>query len=422
MKMERKIIAIKGGSLIDGSGKPPIKNAVVVIEGSMITRAGKEEEIKIPGAAEVIEANGKTIMPGMIDAHVHLASVVGVDPDAATAILRTPPALLVLHAAKHAREMLEAGFTTVRDVGGEMIHSEIFSLKRAIKLGLMPGPRIIAAGWVGMTAGHGDIMYNWEPTWPRKLNDPFCADGVWEIRKRIREFAREGADLIKTASSGERPYTPREYTKEELRALVDEAHALGMKVACHSTHAFGTKHAITAGVDTIEHGFGLDDEAIQMMIKSDVILVPTLSLTRPGQSLVVGRKTGEEERERAEKRRLENFRKAYQAGVKIAMGTDTFRILRDFWGQNAYEIELMVRGGMSEMEAIVATTRTCAEALGLDNQIGIIDKGKLADIIIVDGSPLDDIRTLQDNKKIHFVIKNGDIVVDRVNKGGELVL
>jgi imidazolonepropionase-like amidohydrolase len=195
-----------------------------------------------------------------------------------------------------------------------------------------------------------------------------------------------------------------------------------MKVACHSTHAFGTKHAIEAGVDTIEHGYGLDEEAIQMMIQSDVILIPTLSLTRPGRSLVVGRKPREEERERAEKRNLENFRKAYQAGVKIAMGTDTFRILRDFWGQNAYELEMMVRGGMSEMEAVIATTRTGSVALGLENQIGTIEKGKLADIVVVDGNPLDDIRILQDRNKIHYVIKNGNVWVDRVNKGGELVL
>lgn len=413
-----KNIIVEGGFLIDGTGKSPIEGAVVVIEGSMIKSVGKEGEVQIPEGAEVVNAVGKTIMPGMIDAHVHLASVVGVDPDAATAILRTPPHMLVLHAAKNAREMIEAGFTTVRDMGGLMIHSEIVSLRDAIELGLVPGPRIVAAGWVEMTAGHGDIMNNWFPTWPRKPRDPFCADGPWEIRKRIREFARERVDLIKTASSGDPPYTSRSYTLEELRTLVDEAHALGMKVACHSESTDGNKHALKAGVDTIEHGVGLDDEAIQMMIKMGTILVPTLSIySRPSSALVCGHIwPPPEELSEIRSSAIENFRKAHQSGVKIAMGTDTYRIIRDHWGQNAYELGLMVDGGMSEMEAIVATTRTAAKALGLENKIGTIENGKLADIIIVDGNPLKNIKILQDKEKIQLVIKNGNIAVDRVNK------
>jgi imidazolonepropionase-like amidohydrolase len=358
----------------------------------------------------------------MIDAHVHLASVVGVDPDAATAILRTPPSLLVLHASQHAREMLGAGFTTVRDMGGLMIHSEIVSLKDAINFGLVPGPRIMVAGWVEMTAGHGDIMNNWFPTWPRRPSDPFCADGPWEIRKRIREFARDRVDLIKTGSSGHPPYTRKSYTLEELATLVDEAHALRMRVACHSQSLEGSKHAAMAGVDTIEHGISLDDETMQLMIDAGTILVPTLSLTRPGADLVCGGVWPPPERlEEIHSLYMKNFLSAHKAGVKIAMGTDTFRILRNFWGQNAYELELMVKGGMSEMESIVATTKTGSEALGLEDKIGTIESGKLADIIVVDGNPLKDIRILQEKERIHIVLRNGRVQVDRVNKGGEFL-
>jgi imidazolonepropionase-like amidohydrolase len=412
--MSGGVTVLRDGFLIDGTGAPPSDDSIIVVRGSLVQSVGKKGKARIPKEAKIIECDGKTVMPGMIDSHVHLASVVGLDPDASTAILRTPPSLLTLHAAKHSQEMLEAGFTAVRDMGGLMIHSEIVSLRDAVEMGLTLGPRIVVAGWVEMTAGHGDIMNNWFPTLPRKPGDPFCADGPWEIRKRIREFSRERVDQIKTASSGDPPYSTRSYTLEELQTLVDEAHSLGMKVACHSWSADGNMHALNAGVDTLEHGLDLDEEATQTMVKNGTILVPTLSLTRPGSSMVSGKVWPEPERLSEERSRfIENCRRAHEAGVKIAMGSDTYRILRNYWGKNAFELELMTEAGMSNMEAIASATKIAAEALGLEHRIGTIEAGKLADIIVVDDNPLDDIRVLQDIRNIEIVIKGGAILVDR---------
>ena len=418
--MEKKIIVIKGKLLIDGNGNLPIKNAVVLIEDSVVKAVGTEEEVKIPQGAKVIDAKDKTIMPGMIDAHVHLASVVGVSPDPEYAILKTPEPLLLLHAAKHAREMLEAGFTAIRDcVGMKQQNYDNVFLKCAIDMGLIPGPRVITCAWVENTGGHGDAEINMFYSWPIRIGS-VCADGPWEIRKRVREAARAGADQIKTGSSGHYgKFGPmgnsggltRSQTKEEFIALVDEAHTNGMKVMCHSGGSpEAIMRAIEAGVDTIEHASPLNDEVIQMLVKNNIIIVPTLSIPMRSQDNLA--------RTRA---KLAEIGKAHKAGVKIAMGTDTYRNIRDYWGKNAYELQCYVEAGMTEMEAIVSATKTAAEALGLENYVGTIAEGKLADIIIVDGNPLSDIKILQDKDKILYVIKNGDILVDRVNKGGVLL-
>ena len=419
-QMEKNIIAINGGLLIDGNGDLPIKNAVVLIEDSVVKAAGKKEEVKIPNDADIINAKGKTIMPGMIDAHVHLASVVGVSPDPVDAILRTPEPLLLLHAAKHAREMLEAGFTAIRDCVGmkQQNHDNVF-LKCAIEMDLIPGPRVITCSWVETTGGHGDAELNMIYAWPIRV-DSVCADGPWEIRKRVREAARAGADQIKTGNSGHYlKFGPmgnsgglvRSFTKEEFLALVDEAHVNGMKVMCHSGGSIeAIMQAIEVGVDTIEHASPLNDEVIQMLVKSKIIIVPTLSIPMRFQK--------NSARTRA---KLAEIGKAHKAGVQIAMGTDTYRNTRDYWGKNAFELQGYVEAGMTEMEAIVSATKTAAEALGLENYVGTIEKGKLADIIIVDGNPLTNIKILQDKEKILYVIKNGDIVVDRINKGGVLL-
>lgn len=411
--------AVKGGNLIDGTGKPPIENSVIVIEGSRITDVGKEGEVKIPSDAQVVEAAGKTVMPGLMDLHVHLGNVEGAStPETLLNLFKASPFLLLLYAVKHAGEMLEAGFTTARDLGMSNVMAAepvwaarpMVALRKAIEQRLVPGPRLVVAGPFCMSAGHFDML----PSRYEDLRSP--PNGVWAVRKRVREFARENVDLIKIASGGGvagegEELWWRNYTVEELKAIVDEAHALGKKVAAHAYTANTVRNALEAGVDEIEHGSFLDEETIKMLVEKRTYLVPTLTTFHATEKAEHMRRKKEE----IKKMVAANFAKAYKAGVRIAVGTDIF--LQEHpdpvHGDNAYELELMVRYGMPEMEAIMAATRNAAEALGWEHDLGTIEKEKLADIIIVEGDPLKDIKILQNKQKIRRVIKDGRIEVSR---------
>jgi imidazolonepropionase-like amidohydrolase len=331
-----------------------------------------------------------------------------------------PSALLTLYAAKNARLVLEAGFTTVRDLAGipNKANVEVLALKHAIELGLVAGPQILVAGWVGQTAGHLDMIPPF--TWHREPNA--TADGPWEIRKLARTYLRQGVDLLKTSASGGfgpiEDFTWRNYTVQELEALADEAHAAGKRLAAHVDSAQGIKNAIRAGVDTLEHCTYADDEAIQLMVEHGVYMIPTLTLGSD-RTIQACRQTGTYSDAVLQKLRMigeaaqRTFKRAHQAGVKIVTGTDIYRSMPDQYGKNAYELELMVQYGMSPMEAIVASTSMAAEALGISDRIGTIEPGKLADMLVVDGNPLNDIRILQDSKRVLAVLKGGQIVVDR---------
>jgi imidazolonepropionase-like amidohydrolase len=411
--------AIKNGTLIDGTGKTPLENSVVVIDGSKITAVGKVGEVQIPSDAQIIDAAGKVVMPGLMDLHVHLGNVEGASTaETLLDLFKASPFLLLLFAVKHSRELLEAGFTTVRDLG--MINfmsadafwaaKPLVCLRTAIERGLVPGPRIVVAGPFCMSAGHFDMSAS------RYENLRAPPNGPFEVRKRVRELAREHVDLIKiasgggTAGEGEEIWW-RNYTIDELRAIVDEAHALGKKVAAHAYTADTVKNALEAGVDTIEHGSFLDDEAIQMLVEKKAFLVPTLTTYHITEKADYMRRKKEE----VKKAVAANFRKAHEAGVRIAAGTDLF--LQEhpdpMYGDNAYELELMVRYGMSEMEAVMSATKSAAEALGLEKEIGTIEEGKSADIIILQGDPVKDIKILQKRENIRKVVKNGRIELDR---------
>ncbi|NIM46138.1 MAG: amidohydrolase family protein [Nitrososphaeria archaeon] len=415
--MDALIKAIRCGTLIKGTGEPPIKNGVVVIEGSKITAVGVDAQI--PSGAKVIDASGKTVMPGLIDTHVHLGMVETPRSQMVIEMLKAPISLLVLYAAKHAREMLEAGFTTCRDLGPTQYlqATPSLSLRKAIELGIVPGCRIMVAGVVSMSAGHYDMFR--PSNWPRPTNE--MVDGVWAVRKRVRELIRENVDLIKTcagggvAGEGEEIWW-RNYTVEELQAIVDEAHAQRRKVAAHVYTAPLIKNALEAGIDTIEHGCFLDDEIIEMMLHKGTFLVPTLTvysernlMIRPDQPEYLRRKARE-----VIDASIVAFKKAHKAGIKIAMGTDLFIQYppAPMFGDNAYELELYVRYGMSEMEAILTATKIAAEALGRD-QLGTLEEEKLADIIIINGDPLKNIKILQDRENIRMVIRNGEIAVNK---------
>lgn len=423
--IRNKVKVIKDGMLIDGTGKDPIENAVILVEGSRIKEVGEKKEVRIPTNARIIEGGGKTILPGLMDLHVHITPLNGPrDPTRAQSVeqpcpdistqkarywklYQTPSNLWVLYGAYHAKKYLEAGFTTIRSLPTftNSRNREGIALKKAIELELVPGPRIMCASDVGCTSSH--IDYNTPITWPRSPED--SADGVTEIRKRVRECVRERVDWIKTHASGSPVLKDtadwRNYTLEEFKALVDEAHAWGKKVAVHCHGYQGAKNVIEAGVDTIEHGTALDDDDLEAMIEKSIILVPTIYVYKIFLSMYPNRST-------EGLRDMRYFRRAHERGVKIAMGTD-MSITAPNHGDNAVELELMVKYGMTEMEAIVASTKNSAEALGLENQFGTIEKNKVADIIIVEGNPLKDIKILQDKKNIRKVIKNGEIVVDR---------
>jgi imidazolonepropionase-like amidohydrolase len=285
-------------------------------------------------------------------------------------------------------------------------------------LNLVSGPRIVAGGWVSQTAGHRDMF----PTRDYPRDPEWMADSPWEVRRVVRRMVREGVDFIKTSTSGGagahgEEIWWRNWTDEEIAALVDEAHAVGKKVASHSHSAESVKRAVRAGVDTIEHGIYIDDEAIEMMVEHGAYLVPTLS-ARSERALASRRSGGSpsdvmRKFETAQAHGMGGFRKAYEAGVKIAMGTDTGRGLRAYFGKNAYELGQMVQAGMSPMEAIVAATGTAATALGREDDIGTLGPGKLADLLVVDGDPLADVSILEDAERINLVMIGGRAVVAR---------
>ena len=408
--------AVKCGVLIDGTGNAPIEHAMLVIRDSKIVDVGKEGGVRVPSDAQVIDASRNTVMPGLMDMHVHLCYW-GSERDQIRYEFDTPPTLMALKAARAAQQTLEAGFTTVRDAGA--FNDCVISTRKAVELGIIPGPRILTAGvWITQTGGPCDT--DWPSHLPTEVFHNAAADGVEGVRKAVRERFRAGSDFIKIFTTGDvysRGSGPdtRRYTIEEIRTVVDEAHAVGRKVAAHAEGVEGIKNAARAGVDTIEHGIYLDDEACQIMKRNNIILVPTLVVLR--NIVAEGIEAGMlpeavRKAEQAAAAHEAGFRRAHEAGVRIATGSDAFMgICRH--GENARELEAMVEAGLTPMEAIVASTRTGAEALGLEKELGTVEVGKMADIIIVDGDPLQDVGILQDAKKIRIVMKAGHMVVIR---------
>lgn len=391
-------------TLIDGTGAAPVANASVAIEGDRISAVGVSPE---PGD-RVRELAGCTVLPGLIDAHVHLLSYAGCGQrDVHLWNVVTPIEEQTLHAAANARTALLSGVTTVRDTAGSW--PEV-SVRRAIADGAMLGPRVVASGMVGMTAGHADLFA------PAALRDRLwpTADGVDECRKRVREYARMGVDLIKictsggTLSVGDRTEW-RNYTEAEVRTIVDEAHALGLPVAAHAHTAAGIRTALEAGVDTLEHGSSLDAELIELMLRTGAALCPTLSISE--HMLTSGRARGLPAETMAKAERLAPVRRAavraaYEAGVPIIAGTDSSNTLP--FGAHARELQLLCEhAGMSPLAAIVAATSGAARALGIGAETGSIEPGKCADLLIVRGDPLADLTLLQDRRNLVAVLRAG---------------
>lgn len=413
-------LLVLAGRLWDGSGEPARRDMGLLLRGGRVERVAPATAFA-DWTGPRLQAGGSTVMPGLMDLHVHLVSVLDPDePNAIWAEVSARTQLLTLHAARNARLMLEAGFTTVRDLAGPInpLNLEVLALRRAVEIGLVPGPRIFAAGWVGQTGGHSDLPL--PDTWPRE--ETVYADGPWAVRRLVRAQLRLGVDLFKTSASGgaaghKEELWWRNYTAEELAALVDEAHAVGKRVAVHSHTAEATRRALRAGVDTIEHGTELDEECLALFLETGAIMVPTISIR--SERAMRGRAAGQAPPEVVRKYRHVAatgdawFRRACEAGVKMALGTDTYRSLRDYWGRNAYELELMVERGMSPDQALLTATRHAAEALGAADRLGTLEPGKRADLLVVDGEPDRDVAVLQDHARLRVVMRDGRVVVDR---------
>jgi len=379
-----RAVLITAGALIDGSGAGLLRPGAVLVEGDRIRAAGTR--IEAPADSERIDLPNATITPGLIDCHVHLSDAGLAD---ASVQDQDPPALRVLRMAEHARRTLTAGFTTVRDAGGRD-HLE-FALRRAAHEGLIRTPRLVLAGKiVSMTTAGAS-------SWPGMYRQ---ADGVSDVVKAVREQVAAGADVIKIMATGavlspghERP-TSAQFTREELRAAVDTAHAMGLRVAAHAHGVEGIARAVVAGVDTIEHGTHLHEDpgVAKEMAARRVFLVPTLKAL---ERIAEGTGVPEDMRSKAQDRRSDRdrtFRVALEFGVPIAMGTDAATPFNRH-GENAEELALMVALGMTPIAAITAASGVAARALGRED-IGVLAPGRLADIVVWDGDPSHDIQIL----------------------------
>jgi imidazolonepropionase-like amidohydrolase len=406
-------VALVADRLIDGTGRDPVQDAVVVWEGERITAAGARSQVRIPDGARVLEGDDLTVMPGLMDMHVHLAMQSGMD---LLRIMMSPRSFTLLHAVPHCAATLRAGFTTVRDAGGTPV-----GVRMAVERGFFPGPRMhLSVSILSQTGGHAD------PTMPcgcelfidaTPLDIPHGrVDGADEMRRRVREVLRAGADTIKLCTSGgvlspgDLPDTPQ-FTVEEIAAAVYEAGVHGKHVLAHAMSAEGIKNALRAGVRSIEHGCLLDEEGIGLLREKNAYLVPTLVAPRD-VAAIAERNPQQLPAEMVAKARrvagvhMDAFRAAVAAGVKIALGTDS---AVGEHGLNGRELALMVEGGMSPMQAIVAATATAAELLGRQDAVGTLRPGLLADVIAVTGDPLADIARLGDPTNVRLVAKGGAI-------------
>ncbi len=394
------VLALRNARVVDGQGGA-LDRATLIVRSERIAALGPVREIRVPRDARIINAAGWTILPGLIDCHVHLC--LGGEPDVVATIEQESPALTLLKASRSARATIEAGVTTVRDVGARD-HS-IFALKRAIDTGVLPGPRIFGAGLaICMIGGHARFIG--------------CeVEGPEQVSAAVRAQIAAGAEVIKVIASGG-VLTPgtspdqAQMTEVELAAAVAEAQQAGRKVAAHAHGAAGMKNALRAGVHSIEHATLMDEEAGALMLQRRVFMVPTLSALATTAACRVGCGVPESALEKAKamtKRHQASFKQARKAGIPIAMGTDAGTPF-NYHGENAQELERMVRLGMSPMDAIIASTSAAARLLGIEREVGAIARGKLADLVVIDGNPLKNISLLRDRERILGVMQKGRFV------------
>jgi len=406
---------LKAGTLIDGTGRKPVKDPVVELEGRRIKRIGTKSSLRIPPRAEVIDCGAVTLMPGMIDAHLHTMMFNCLTfHNYRVAQWEITPELQQMYGLFHAQLCFDMGFTTLRDLGLNssrgLLTAELCAIRDAINAGIVEGPRMLIGG------SHLDLI---NPRAMQRFGFQ-TADGPWELRKLARTNLLAGCDIVKTCATGgggtdkEEPDI-RNMTQEEINAIVDEAHAFHKVAAVHCFTAAGQRMALDAGADTIEHMVFSEDKTTDRIAESDVWMTPTL-LHRTDGAIQTRKDQGTSQFVLNKMKQIQpycfrTFEKMHKAGVKIAMGTDMGYDPQ--MGTNARELEVYVDLGMKPMDAILTTTRNAARALKLDKEIGTLESGKLADIIAVAGDPLKDIRCLQEKKNIKVVMKEGRIYADR---------
>ncbi len=404
---------LRGATLIDGTGAPPVRDATLVITDGRVESITTGAGGPWPASHKVIAASGLTVLPGLIDCHDHLAfhgydlaSRWGLSEQASTRSIRTSRVI---------EQTLAAGYTTIRDAGGLDA-----GFRAAVDEGLIRGPRLLTA--VAIISPIGGIGDRVSPSGHECLvpHDPALpvgvANGVAEVRRVVRTMIRAGADVIKCATTGgassRAGHGPRDpaFDLDEMRALVDESHAQGRKVMCHALGGPGLRLALDAGVDSIEHGCYLDEdpELIPMMAEKGIVFTPTLLVY-----VYHGESKAPHVRERARALKAhhrESIQRALAAGVKVVAGTDAGGHGHP---PNAGELPLLVAAGLTPMQAIQAATGWAAEAVGLEREIGTLEKGKKADLIAVSGDPLADVGELADAARIRLVLKDGAIAVRR---------
>jgi imidazolonepropionase-like amidohydrolase len=405
-----RTVVVRAGRLLDVRTGKTLTHQTIIIQGDKIVQVTGAVDQVLPKDATVIDLSNATVLPGLIDAHTHITYT----PNFGYSRLGISIPREALTGARNARVTLDAGFTTIRNVGADGFTD--VALRDAINAGDVPGPRMLVSGpALSITGGHCDdnlLPFEWH------VQSDGVADGIAAVQHKVRENIKYGADLIKVCatggvlSHGDNPQASQ-YTIEEMKAIVADAHRLGRKVAAHAHGAQGILWASEAGVDSIEHGSYIDDAAIAEMKKDGTYLVPTLYLMdwfyenaekigTPAELIAKARDVMPAARK--------NVARAFAAGVKVGFGTDAAVYPH---GLNAHEFAVMVKLGMTPLGAIQAATVNDADLLGWSDKVGTVEAGKWADLIAVDGDPLADVTTLE---RVMFVMKGGDVIRNSYGK------
>jgi imidazolonepropionase-like amidohydrolase len=387
-----------GGPAFIGDGTI-LDHATVIVEGEKIVKVASQE-VKLPRDAELIDLKGKMLLPGFVDCHTHI--MIDGSPDPLAAAVRNSLQMTTLLAAAHAKNTLMAGVTTARDMGGT--GNVDIAIRDAIKNCVIRGPRMLVSGLqICMTGGHG-----WE--FGRE------ADGPDEVRKAAREQIKAGCDIVKLMATGG-IMTPgvepgaAQFTEEEISAGVEEAHKANRKSASHAQGTKGILNSLKAGIDTIEHGFFLNEECVSLMVKNNVPLIPTLAggeLIEKAANMGIPDFIVEKNRQ-VLKAQLQSLAMAREAGIMIGMGADCGTPLLPH-GSNLLELVSLAEIGFTTEEVLTIGTLNGAKILGLEQQIGSIEEGKLADLVVVEGNPVDDINLVASIENISTVMQSGSIV------------